>query len=158
MFTGPATLLIVLFNLCLAYLRFLMWIEQVLNTSMLFISMALLSSGVPKQHGRWHMLTHADTICPLVDGIASLWTRYNAGPVSYPQSQKLRRAERKTNYIEALVSLVLVQKNTCCLAWTLTPDPTSEITLFEQENTFMLSGWLLCASQVCLSVHAVIFW
>lgn len=103
-------------------------------------------------------LTHADTICPLVDGIASLWKRYNAGPVSYPQSQKLRRAERKTNYIESLVSLVLVQKNTCCLAWTLTPDPTSEITLFEQENTFMLSGWFLCASQVCLSVLAVSFW
>ena len=26
--------------------------KQVFNTSMLFISMALLSSGVPKQHGR----------------------------------------------------------------------------------------------------------
>ena len=155
MFTGPATLLIVLFNLCLAYLRFLMWIEQVLNTSMLFISMALLSSGVPKQHGRWHVLTLSVHL-----SMVSLHCEKDTMLVrSHTLNHKNCEEPRgKTNYIESLVSLVLVQKNTCCLAWTLTPDPTSEITLFEQENTFMLSGWFLCASQACLSVLAVSFW
>ncbi len=128
MFTGPATLLIVFFPLCLTYLCFLMWINK-------FSTPQCCSSP-------WLCCPQA---CPNNMGADTCWNYFctSASPVSYPQSQDklLVLVEANTwhpwhgqSHLIQLVGLHCWSKKThSCWAkrW----------------------GWFLCASQVCVCVR-----